>query len=68
METLIIHSDNHKITAIKAFLKAFEVKFESKTIDTTDFLLHNPKNKKRLLEAIERSKENNFESHSLIEA
>jgi hypothetical protein len=33
MQTLIIHSEDKKIKAIKAFLKAFEVSFEEKKAD-----------------------------------
>ena len=39
METLIVHPENHEqIDALKAFLKAFKIKFEAKPESTpTDF-------------------------------
>jgi hypothetical protein len=40
METLIVHPENHEqINALKAFLKAFKIKFEARqeNIKKTDF-------------------------------
>ena len=59
MQTLTIEAENDKIKALKTFLNAFGINYRvNKSIpqDTTEFLLSNPANKKRLLESIEQSR------------
>ena len=70
MQTLIIEAENDKIKALKTFLNAFGVNYRiNKTIskDTTEYLLSNPANKKRLLESIEQLQKGEVISRNLIE-
>ncbi len=70
MQTLIIEAENDKIKALKTFLNAFGVNYRiNKTTskDTTEYLLSNPANKKRLLESIEQLQKGEVISRSLIE-
>ncbi|MFY7912533.1 MAG: hypothetical protein ACOVO2_23400 [Emticicia sp.] len=70
-QTLIIEAENDKIKALKAFLTAFGINYRIKknsSKDTTEYLMSNPKNKKRLLESIEQLNNGTTETHSLIEA
>ena len=70
MQTLIIEAENNKIKALKVFLNAFGVRYkENKAVpqDTTEYLLSNPANKKRLLESIEQLQRGEAETHNLID-
>ncbi len=70
MQTLIIKAENDKIKALKAFLTAFGINYQIKktnSTDTTEYLLGNPANKKRLLESIEQLNNGKAEPHDLIE-
>lgn len=61
MQTLIFEADNDKIKALKTFLNAFGVSYrEKKEKDTTEYLLGNPTNKKRLMESIEQLNNGNL--------
>ena len=70
MQTLIIEAENDKIKALKSFLSAFGVSYQVKKQipkDTTEYLLSNPVNKKRLLESIEQLENGKTEFHNLSE-
>lgn len=68
MQTLIIEADNDKIKALKTFLNAFGVSYRvKKEKDTTEYLLSNPTNKKRLMESIEQLNSGKAVPHNLIE-
>ncbi len=70
MQTLIIEAENDKIEALKNFLVAFGVNYRLKNPsldDTTQYLLGNPANKKRLMESIEQLNSGQTVQHNLIE-
>lgn len=70
MQTLIIQAENDKIKALRAFLTAFGVNYQIKNPklkDTTEYLLNNPANRKRLLESIEQLNNGKAEVHNLVE-
>lgn len=70
MQTLIIEAENDKIKALKTILNAFGVNYriqKSKSGDTTEYLLSNPANKKRLMESIEQLNNGKVETHNIIE-